>query len=166
MRDRIDRLYGARQHLTVESNEAIRSRALRLITQTTSLFDVMSIITMLVAALGVINTLSMNVFERTREIGMLRSLGMTKAQIGRMILAEAGLMGIVGAVLGLAFGVLVSRSMLGSINQMAGFKLEYTMPLAGVLVSLIIALVVSQVAAFWPARRAARVRIIEAIQFE
>jgi putative ABC transport system permease protein len=166
VRDRIDRLYGAREHLTVESNEAIRSRALRLITQTTSLFDVMSIITMLVAALGVINTLSMNVFERTREIGMLRSLGMTKAQIGKMILAEAGLMGIVGAVLGLAFGVLMSHSMLGSINQMAGFKLEYTMPLAGVLVSLVIALVVSQVAAFWPARRASQVRIIEAIQFE
>lgn len=166
VRDRIDRLYGARQHLTVESNEAIRSRALRLIAQTTSLFDVMSIITMIVAALGVINTLSMNVFERTREIGMLRSLGMTKAQIGKMILAEAGLMGIVGAGLGLAFGVLLSRSMLGSINQMAGFKLEYTMPLAGVLVSLVIALVVSQVAAFWPARRASQVRIIEAIQFE
>jgi putative ABC transport system permease protein len=166
VRDRIDRLYGARQHLTVESNEAIRSRALRLITQTTSLFDVMSVITMLVAALGVINTLSMNVFERTREIGMLRSLGMTKTQIGRMILAEAGLMGIVGAGLGLAFGVLVSRSMLSSINQMAGFKLEYTMPLAGVLVSLVIALVVSQVAAFWPARRASQVSIIEAVQFE
>ncbi len=166
VRDRIDRLYGARQHLTIESNEAIRSRALRLITQTTSLFDVMSIITMVVAALGVINTLSMNVFERTREIGMLRSLGMTRAQIGKMILAEAGLMGIVGAVLGLTFGVLMSRSMLGSINQMAGFKLEYAMPLAGVLVSLAIALVVSQVAAVWPARRASQVRIIEAIQFE
>ena len=166
VRDRIDRLYGARKHITVESNEAIRSRALRLITQTTSLFDVMSIITMLVAALGVINTLGMNVFERTREIGMLRSLGMTRAQIGKMILAEAGLMGIVGAVLGLAFGVLMSRSMLGSINQMAGFKLEYTMPVGGVLVSLVIALVVSQVAAFWPARRASQVRIIEAIQFE
>ncbi len=166
VRDRIDRQYGARQHLTIESNEAIRARALRLITQTTSLFDVMSIITMLVAALGVINTLSMNVFERTREIGMLRSLGMTRAQISKMILAEAGLMGIVGAGLGLAFGVLMSRSMLGSINQMAGFKLEYTMPLVGVLVSLAIALVVSQLAAFWPARRASQVRIIEAILFE
>jgi putative ABC transport system permease protein len=83
-----------------------------------------------------------------------------------MILAEAGLMGIVGAVMGLVFGVLVSRSMLGSINQMAGFKLEYAMPLAGVLVSLAIALVVSQLAAFWPARRASQVRIIEAVQFE
>jgi putative ABC transport system permease protein len=74
---------------------------LGLITQTTSLFDVMSIITMMVAALGVINTLTMNVVERTREIAMLRSLGMTRLQIAKMILAEAGTMGIVGGVLGI-----------------------------------------------------------------
>jgi putative ABC transport system permease protein len=166
VRDRIDRLYGRSQHLTVESNEAIRRRALGLITQTTSLFDVMSIITMMVAALGVINTLTMNVTERTREIGMLRSLGMTRRQIARMILAEAGMMGIVGGGLGLVFGVLLARTVLSSMNRMAGFRLEFTLPLAGVIFSLIIALVVSQLAALWPARRAARIRIIEAIQFE
>jgi len=166
VRDRIERLYGRSQHLTLESNEAIRSRALGLITQTTSLFDVMSIITMMVAALGVINTLTMNVAERTREIGMLRSLGMTRRQIAKMILAEAGMMGLVGGGLGIAFGVLMSRTVLSSMNRMAGFRLEFTLPLAGVVVSLIIALVISQLAALWPARRAARIRIIEAIQFE
>ena len=166
VRDRIERLYGRSQHLTLESNEAIRSRALGLITQTTSLFDVMSIITMMVAALGVINTLTMNVAERTREIGMLRSLGMTRRQIAKMILAEAGMMGLVGGALGIVFGVLMSRTVLSSMNRMAGFRLEFTLPLAGVVVSLIIALVISQLAALWPARRAARIRIIEAIQFE
>jgi len=144
----------------------IRSRALGLITQTTSLFDVMSIITMIVAALGVINTLTMNVVERTREIGMLRSLGMTRRQIARMILAEAGMMGVVGGVLGLLFGVLMARTVLGSMNRMAGLRLQFTLPLEGVIISLIIALIISQVAALWPARRAARIRIIEAIQFE
>lgn len=166
VRDRIDRQFGRNMRLTVESNEAIRSRALGLITQTTSLFDVMSLITMIVAALGVINTLTMNVVERTREIGMLRGVGMTRGQIARMILAEAGLMGLIGGLLGLAFGVLMSRSVLGSINQMAGFKLTYILPVAGILTSGVIALVISQLAALWPARRAARVRITEAIQFE
>jgi len=166
VRDRIDGLYGRRQHLTVESNEAIRSRALGLIKQTTSLFDVMSLITMMVAALGVINTLTMNVVERTREIGMLRSLGMTRRQVAKMILAEAGMMGVVGGTLGILFGVLMSRTVLSSMNRMAGFRLEFTLPLEGVAVSLIIALVVSQLAALWPARRAARIRIIQAIQFE
>ncbi len=166
VRDRIDRQLGRSLRLTVESNEAIRSRALGLITQTTSLFDVMSLITMIVAALGVINTLTMNVVERTREIGMLRGVGMTRGQIARMILAEAGMMGLIGGVLGLVFGVLMSRSVLGSINHMAGFKLTYIVPTAGILASVVIALVISQLAALWPARRAASVRITEAIQFE
>jgi len=166
VRERIDAIYGRRQHITTESNDVIRSRALGLITQTTSLFDVMSIITMIVAALGVINTLTMNVVERTREIGMLRSLGMTRRQIARMILAEAGMMGVVGGVLGLLFGVLMARTVLGSMNRMAGLRLQFTLPLEGVIISLIIALIISQVAALWPARRAARIRIIEAIQFE
>jgi putative ABC transport system permease protein len=166
VRDRIDQLYGNSSHITVESNEAIRSRALGLITQTTSLFDVMSIITMVVAALGVINTLTMNVVERTREIGMLRGLGMTRRQIAKMILAEAGMMGLVGGAFGLAFGILMSRTVLASINRMSGFKLDFVLPVQGVIVSLVIALVISQVAALWPAQRAARIRIIEAIQFE
>ncbi|MFN2291816.1 MAG: ABC transporter permease, partial [Anaerolineae bacterium] len=122
VRERIEELYGRRQHLTVESNEAIQTRVLRLIAQTTSLFDVMSIITMMVAALGVINTLTMNVMERTREIGMLRSMGMTGRQIAKMILAEAGMMGVVGGVLGILFGVLMSRTALTSMNRMAGFR--------------------------------------------
>jgi putative ABC transport system permease protein len=166
VRDRIDQVYGRRHHLTVESNEAIRSRVLGLITRTTSLFDVMSMITMMVAALGVINTLTMNVVERTREIGMLRSLGMTRRQIAKMILAEAGMMGIVGGVLGILFGVLMSRTVLSSMNRMAGFRLAFTLPLGGVVVSLVIALVISQLAALWPAQRAARLGVIEAIQFE
>jgi putative ABC transport system permease protein len=166
VRERIEELYGRRQHLTVESNEAIQTRVLRLIAQTTSLFDVMSIITMMVAALGVINTLTMNVMERTREIGMLRSMGMTGRQIAKMILAEAGMMGVVGGVLGILFGVLMSRTALTSMNRMAGFRLAFTLPVEGVVVSLVLALVISQLAALWPARRAARLRIIESIQFE
>ena len=166
VRDRIDGLYGRRQHLTVESNAAIRSRVMGLITQTTSLFDVMSMITMMVAALGVINTLTMNVVERTREIGMLRSMGMTRRQVAKMILAEAGIMGFVGGILGILFGVLMSRSVLSSMNRMAGFRLLFTLPVEAVMVSLVLALVISQIAALWPARRAARLGIIEAIQFE
>jgi putative ABC transport system permease protein len=166
VRDRIEALYGRRYHLTAESNEELRSRALSLIARTTSLFDVMSLITMVVAALGVINTLTMNVVERTREIGMLRSLGMTRRQIARMILAEAGMMGLVGGVFGLIFGILMSRTIMTSMNRMSGFRLPWVLPVEGVVAALLVALVVSQLAALWPARRAARIRITEAIQYE
>lgn len=166
VQDRIDLHYGKRRHLTVESNKALSARALGLLAQTGSLFDVLALIAMTVGALGVVNTLTMNVLERTQEIGMLRSLGMTRRQVGKMILAEAGMMGLIGGAFGLVFGLFMSRTILKTMNAMTGYELTYVLPVQGILVSLIIALVVSQLAAIWPARRAAGIRIIEAIQSE
>jgi putative ABC transport system permease protein len=163
---RIDQLYGKRRQLTVDSNEALSGRALSLLGQTSGLFDVLALIAMIVSALGVINTLTMNVLERTQEIGMLRSLGMTRWQLAKMILAEAGMMGFAGGAFGLVFGTLMSRVVLQAMNAVTGYELSYAVPVQGVLVSLVIALIVSQLAAFWPARRAASINIIEAIQFE
>jgi putative ABC transport system permease protein len=121
---------------------------------------------MVVGALGVVNTLTMNVLERTQEIGMLRSLGMTRGQVTRMILAEGIIMGLVGGAFGLVFGLLMSRIVLRAINSMTGYELSYVLPVQGIVVGLVIALIVSQLSAFWPARRAASINIIEAIQFE
>ncbi len=166
VQDQIDRLYGQRNHLTIDSNRALKTRALRLTAQTFSLFDVLALIGMIVAALGVINTLTMSVLERTREIGMLRSLGMTRRQVSKMILAEAGMIGFIGGAFGLLFGLLMSRLSLMAITAAQGYELTYVLPTQGILVSLLIALVVSQLAAIWPARRAAGIRIVEAIQFE
>jgi putative ABC transport system permease protein len=166
MQKHIDELFGKRRHVTVESNKALKSRALSLTAQTSGLFDVMAVIAMLVAALGIINTMTMSVMERTREIGMLRSLGMTRWQIGKMILAEAGMMGVIGGAFGLVFGLFQSRIVILSINTMAGYDLDYVTPTQGIVIGLIVSLVVSQVAAIWPARRASSLRIIDAIQFE
>ncbi len=163
---RVDRLHGQRRHLTIDSNAALSGRALGLLDQTGGLFDVLALIAMIVGALGVINTLTMNVLERTQEVGMLRSLGMTRWQVAKMILAEAGMMGFAGGAFGLVFGLLMSRVVLQAMNAVTGYALSYVVPVQGVLVSLVIALVVSQLAALWPARRAARINILEAIQFE
>ena len=166
VQEQIDRLYGERHHLTVESNQAIKSRALNLTAQAFSLFDVLGLISMIVAALGVVNTLSMNVLERTQEIGMLRGIGMTRRQVRKMILAESGMMGLMGGVFGLAFGLFLSRVFLLATQVMQGYQLTYVLPTEGILVGMLIALVVSQLAAVWPARRAARITVIEAIQCE
>lgn len=163
---RLDDLYGASRHLTIESNEGLRAQASGLITQTSIMFDVLALIAMIVAAFGIVNTLTMNVLERTREIGMLRSLGMTRWQVGKMLLAEAGTMGVIGGVFGLVFGLLLARTLLNSINAMTGYGLSFVWPVGGIVAGLVLSLVVSQLAALWPARRAARLRIIDAIQFE
>jgi putative ABC transport system permease protein len=166
VRDRIEHLYGERRHLTVESNKALKARALSLTAQANALFDVLVLIAMVVASLGVVNTLTMNVLERTQEIGMLRSVGMTRRQVGRMILAEAGMMGLIGGAFGLVLGLFLSRLFLIATASTEGYEVTYVLPTEGILVSLLIALVVSQLAAIWPARRAAGIRIIEAIQCE
>ncbi len=98
---RVDDLYGQRYHLIMESNVKIRERIFSLIDQAFLMFDMLAIIAVVVASLGVVNTLTINVIERTREIGMLRATGMMRSQVIRMVMAEAALMGLVGGLLGI-----------------------------------------------------------------
>jgi putative ABC transport system permease protein len=166
VKDEIDRLYGERQHLTIESNQVMKDEAMAVVSQAFSMFDVLALIAVIVAALGVINTLTMSVLERTREIGMLRGVGMTRWQVAKMILAEAGAVGVMGGVLGLVYGLFMSRLFIGGANITQGYRLSQVIPVQGIVAGFIIAIVVSQLAALLPARRAARLQVIEALQFE
>ncbi len=158
--------YGKRENLSVVSNRSVIDQVLTLLNQAYSMFDAMAIIALLVGALGVVNTLTMNVLERTQEIGMLRSIGLTRGQTQVMVLAEALLMGLVGGVLGLVFGVVLTRIFLWSMTAMSGYKISFILPFGAVLAGMLLAVVVSQMAAFLPARRAAKTRILEAIHYE
>jgi len=162
----LESLYGDRYKLTVESNLSIKQRITTLMDQAFGMFDVLAVLALLVAALGVVNTLTMNVMERTQEIGMLRGVGMTRWQVVKMVLAEAGLMGLIGGAFGLALGIILSRIFLASMMAMSGYDLEYMLPVEGVILGVVVALVVSQLAAMLPARRAARIAVLEAIHYE
>lgn len=163
---RIDDLYGKRYRLIIESNDTIRERIFTLIDQAFMMFDLLAIISVIVASLGVVNTLTINVIERTREIGMLRAIGMLKSQIIQMILAEAALMGLVGGLLGLGFGILLARIFLFGMTSMSGYRLDFVVPVRGIITGIIIAVIISQLAAFFPARRAASLNTLEAIHYE
>ena len=160
---RIDSLFGDRYHLIVESNLAIQERVNVLMDQAYSMFDVLALIAMVVAFLGITNTLTMNVMERIREIGMLRSIGMSRGQVILMVLAEAGLMGVIGGVVGVIFGILLSRIFLLSMTAMSGYKLEFILPISRVIMGFLIAVIIAHIAAVFPANRAAKVDIMEAI---
>jgi putative ABC transport system permease protein len=166
VRDKIDEQYGKRYRLVVESNQSMLERVDRLMQQAFSMFDVLTLIAMLVGLFGIANTMTMNVIERTRELGMLRAIGMSRPQMIKMILAEAALMGLIGGVLGVVFGMILSRIFMMAMTAMSGYQLEYNLPPERILIGVLIALVVSQVAAFFPSIRAARLRILNAIQFE
>jgi putative ABC transport system permease protein len=162
----IDHLYGKRYKLTITSNQEIKSSISAMLAQSFSMFDVLAIISVIVASLGVVNTLTMNVMERTREIGMLRSIGMTRWQVVWMVMAEAGIMGIMGGILGVGLGVLLSRIFLLAMMAMSGYELDFMMPAQGIFTGLGIAVIASQLAAILPALRAARLRVLEAIHYE
>ena len=162
----IDALYGKRDKLVIMSNQLLISQVSGLMEQAFRMFDVLALIAMMVGFFGIMNTLTMNVMERTQEIGMLRGVGMTRAQVLLMILAEAAIMGVIGGLLGIIFGVVLSRIFMLAMTAMSGYSLVYTLPITRILIALVIALIVSQIAAFFPAVRASRIRILEAIQYE
>lgn len=162
----IDASYGKRYRLSMESNTAIRESVSTLMDTAFSLFDVMGVLSVLVASLGVVNTLTMNIMERTQEIGMLRAIGMTRGQVIKMVLAEAGLMGVIGGIVGLVFGILLSRIFLAGMSAMSGYSLEFIVPFEAIILGLVVALLVSQIAAIQPSRKAAKTNVLEAIHYE
>lgn len=118
-----------------------------------------------VSAFGVVNTLSMSVFERTREIGILRAVGTTRFQIGRLIIDE----GIVISLIGCLVGVLVG-SALGYLfvkgSGAGGFEVAFFYPKVPAIAALLSGLVIGTLAGLLPARSAARKDIVEAVQYE
>lgn len=163
---RLEDRYGKSRHIAVETAADFRAKITRLAAQAFALFDVLGLTGVVIAALGVINTLLMNVFERQREIGGLRSLGMTRSQIAHMVLAESGAMGIIGGMFGMFFGLFLARVFLLGVQEIGGYTVGYHLPPQALLIGWAIALIVSQLAALYPARKAAQVRIVEAIQHE
>ena len=166
VQSRIETLYKKRYSLILESNVSLRNRVDTLMNQAFSMFDVMALIAVVVGSLGVINTLTMSVIERTQEIGMLRAIGMTKGQVVKMVLAEAGLMGLFGGLLGLVTGVILARILFFGMAAMSGYKLTFVIPVNETILTFLAAFIVSQIAAIFPGSRAAGIKILEAVHYE
>jgi putative ABC transport system permease protein len=131
-----------------------------------AIFNVVVYIAVLVAGLGVVNTMTMNILERVREIGMLRAVGMTRTQVGRMILAEAGAMGVIGGAFGLGIGWLIAKDMVFEMSRGSSWQFDYIFPTTAFVSAALTALIVSQLAALYPVWRASNMPVVEAIQHE
>lgn len=164
--DEISRRFGSRRGISVQTTETYKASVLGLFDQATRLFEVLSLIGVVIGAMGVLNTMTMNVLERTREIGGLRSLGMTRGQVVRMVLAEALGMGVVGGLYGLAGGYVVSHIFLTAVTAISSYEMEYVFAIRPFIISILLAVGVSQAAAIGPARRAAGVNVVAAIKHE
>ena len=115
--------------------------------------------------IALINTLAINVIERTREIGMIRAVGGTRSQVRRMILAESLLLSTAGTGFGILAGIWLGYSIVSGIS-LAGIVMPYNFPAAGVLAAIGVGLIFGVLASTIPARQAARLDIIAALHYE
>jgi putative ABC transport system permease protein len=117
----------------------------------------------IVSLFGIVNTLALSIHERTRELGLIRAVGMSRRQVRRIIRYEAVITALIGAVLGSALGVLFAVIMSRPLAD-EGFTLS--IPVGTLILMLILAIVAGVIAAIGPARRASRLDVLDALAYE
>jgi putative ABC transport system permease protein len=120
-------------------------------------------LSVVVSLFGIVNTLVLSVFERTRELGMLRAVGMTRRQVRRMIRHESVITALIGGVLGIALGIVLAALVTAALSSEG---LVFSIPVISLIVFALIAVVAGVLAAIFPARRAARLNVLQALQYE
>ena len=118
----------------------------------------------IIALIGIVNTLMLSVFERTREIGLLRAVGMGRRQVRAMVRSEAVILAIFGAIVGIVIGTALGLALVASLRQQG--ITETAVPVTSLLIFLLLSALLGLVAASWPARRAARLDVLAAIATE
>ena len=143
--------------------EAVAGAVDAALGQVFGLFDALALVAVIVAALGVVNTLTVSVLERVRELGVLRAAGMTRGQVRRTVVVEAGILGIVGSIVGIVTGLLAGAIL---VLLAGGGPLILEVPWASIGVAILLGVGISTAAAWYPARLASRLAIVAAVQHE
>ena len=157
----------ANKSLMMLSNGEIRQQAIRVFDQTFAITYAVEAISILVAIGGIAGALISIVMDRRREFGVLRYLGGTSAQIRKLILVEAGLIGLLANVLGLVLGYVLSLVLVYVINKQSfGWTIQFHWPVAVLLGSLSVVYVATVLAGLFPARLAVRLDPMEVVHEE
>ena len=147
----------------VETREEFKSSRTKQITQSLQILYALLGLSIIVSLFGVINTLVLSVFERTRELGMLRAIGMTRRQVRRMIRHESVVTALIGAALGIIVGIFLAVLTTLAVSQ---YGIVFAVPYGTLVVFVVIAILAGVLAAIFPARRASRLNVLEALQYE
>jgi putative ABC transport system permease protein len=128
-----------------------------------ALLYVLLALSVVVSVFGMVNTLVLSVHERTRELGMLRAIGMTRRQARRMVRHESVITALIGAALGLPLGVFLAALVTEALSQ---FDVRFSVPIGQLAVFAVVATAAGMLAAIMPARRASRLNVLQALQYE
>jgi putative ABC transport system permease protein len=117
----------------------------------------------IVSLFGIVNTLVLSVMERTRELGMLRAVGMSRRQVRRMIRHESVITALIGAGLGIGVGLFLAAMVTTSLSK---YGITFSIPIGSLVAFVAVAIVAGMAAAILPARRASRLNVLDALQYE
>ncbi len=167
VRQKILQTLGADYKLVIRSNPELKKNVLEIFDKTFAITYSLEIIAGAVALLGLFNTLISLILERKREIGILRFIGGFREQVKRMIIVEAGILGVIGSVMGLVAGGIVSLILIFVINKQSfGWTIQVHYPYGFILFSLVVFWVVSLISGMYPARLAVNLNPKEAVRVE
>ena len=144
-----------------QTREEFKDNQVSFLNNILNILYVLLALSIVVSLFGIVNTLVLTVFERTRELGMLRAIGMTRRQVRRMIRYESVITALIGAVLGIVLGIVLAGLLVWRVDF-----IDFSIPIGQVIVFAIAAIIVGVIAAIFPARRAARLNPLQALQYE
>ena len=145
----------------VQDREEFKKNQASFLGNILNILYVLLALSVIVSLFGIVNTLVLTIYERTRELGMLRAIGMTRWQVRWRVSLESVVTALIGAVVGIALGIVLSVLMIVRVDF-----LVLSWPVGTLFVFALVAVVAGMIAAIFPARRAARLNILEALQYE
>jgi putative ABC transport system permease protein len=159
--------YSKPYRLFVVSHRELRKEVLKIFDQTFAITYALEFIAIIVAVLGIINSLNALIIDRQRDIGIIRAVGAFRKQIEKTTLIEAGMIGFFSHVLGLLCGFLLSVLLIYVINKQSfGWTIQFSIPLRSLIESWLVVMFTSIAAGFIPARRAAKMNVVESLRME
>jgi putative ABC transport system permease protein len=164
---RIKQDYGEKYSLFISTHRELREAVVRIMEQSFVVNYAVEIVAVVVAIFSVINTLLASVLDRIREIGVLRAIGATQAQVRRLVLMEAGWMGFLGALLGLLAGTIMAyHHVVYNTKFLTGWTFQFYYPYGVAVLSLVVPVALCLMAGYGPAKQAASRPIVTAIGYE